>query len=553
MVEATNTQFARLLSFSLARTASRKDKCPMEDTSLYPQYDAQGELPGQMIPTNDNQIRNAAGGYVYSLDIWGRLDRFLILGNDGPTYYVSAKDNAKAGVDTVCEALNENGARAVMRIRDISVAGRAPKNDPAIKALALASIHGDQTTRQLALMVLPQVCRTGTHLFQFAELVNQGRGWGRALKRAVAEWYTDKTADNAAFQMAKYRQRGGWSHSDLLRLSHPVPPSAAHRALFRWAVGKPAAGDLPLWAGLVDLLAATEDKAEVIRIVTDYAVPWELVPTQWLGDKDVWAALLPNMPLGALVRNLGRLGANGLLSPLSGATKTVTDKLRNGDAILKARLHPIAILSALRVYEQGHGERGNLAWRPVQQVVDAVNEAFYLAFGAVQPSGETYLLGVDVSGSMTGGTIAGVPGLTPNWCAAAMSLVTANVESNYHVMGFSNQFVDLGISPKMRLSEVARLTQRSFGNTDCAVPVTWALRNKVKVDKFIIYTDGETWAGPVHVDAALRRYRDEMGVDAKMIQVAMTATKGSLNCPSDPRALDVVGFDTATPSLISSF
>jgi 60 kDa SS-A/Ro ribonucleoprotein len=120
-------------------------------------------------------------------------------------------------------------------------------------------------------------------------------------------------------------------------------------------------------------------------------------------------------------------------------------------------------------------------------------------------------------------------------------------------MGFSNQFVDLGISPKMRLSEVARLTQRSFGNTDCAVPVTWALRNKVKVDKFIIYTDGETWAGPVHVDAALRRYRDEMGVDAKMIQVAMTATKGSLNCPSDPRALDVVGFDTATPSLISSF
>src|SRR3990167_3432294 len=84
------------------------------------------------------QVENNAGSFVFLLDKWAQLDRFLILGCEGGSYYASeramTKDNAKA----VEACLLENGPRAVARIVEISDAGRAPKNDPAIFALALA-------------------------------------------------------------------------------------------------------------------------------------------------------------------------------------------------------------------------------------------------------------------------------------------------------------------------------------------------------------------------------------------------------------------------------
>ena len=37
---------------------------------------------------DEHQVQNNAGGYVYQIDEWKRLDRFLILGAEGGTYYV---------------------------------------------------------------------------------------------------------------------------------------------------------------------------------------------------------------------------------------------------------------------------------------------------------------------------------------------------------------------------------------------------------------------------------------------------------------------------------
>jgi len=76
---------------------------------------------------------------------------------------------------------------------------------------------------------------------------------------------------------------------------------------------------------------------------------------------------------------------------------------------------------------------------------------------------------------------------------------------------------------------------------------------KRKVDAFVIYTDSETWAGGVHPAQALRDYRRASGIDARLVVVGMVANDFSIADPSDPGMLDVVGFDTATPQLISDF
>jgi 60 kDa SS-A/Ro ribonucleoprotein len=135
-----------------------------------------------------------------------------------------------------------------------------------------------------------------------------------------------------------------------------------------------------------------------------------------------------------------------------------------------------------------------------------------------------------------------------------MALVTAAVEPSYQVMAFATEFRSLAITPGQRLDDVlATVSGLPFGGTDCALPMLWALKHCVEADVFVVYTDSETWAGKVHPVQALRDYRERTGIPAKLVVVGMTSNGFSVADPSDGGMLDVVGFDSATPNLISDF
>jgi 60 kDa SS-A/Ro ribonucleoprotein len=91
----------------------------------------------QPIP-GSTQVRNSGGGFSWEVDDWTRLDRFLILGAEGGTYYITEQDLVKQNHGAIVRCIKADGVRAVNRVVEISDAGRAPKNDPAIFALALA-------------------------------------------------------------------------------------------------------------------------------------------------------------------------------------------------------------------------------------------------------------------------------------------------------------------------------------------------------------------------------------------------------------------------------
>lgn len=507
------------------------------------------------------QLRNSAGGYSYPVDDWARLRRFLILGSEGGSYYASERALTRENALAVARCIAEDGARAVAEIVAVSVAGRAPKNDPALFALALAAAAPEFSVRRAALAALPRVARTGTHLLHFAAYAEQLRGWGRGLRRAVGAWFLEQPAERLVLQAIKYRQRDGWAMRDLLRLAHPHAGDERRDAVLHWIVkGWPAVGDEPhpdpvlrqLWA--FERLQRAESAAEAARLIAEHDLPREAVPTQHLQSAEVWAALLERMPMEAMVRNLATMTRVGLLAPLSAAAATVADRLRDGQAIKRARLHPVKVLAALMTYAAGKGQRGDTTWTPVPALVDALNDSFELAFGAVEPAGTRHLLALDVSGSMGCGTIAGVPGLTPRVGAAAMSLVTARTEPAVHALAFSHKLEPLKLTARQRLDDVVRLTSGlPFGGTDCALPMLWALEQQVPVDTFVVYTDNETWFGNVHPAEALRRYRERMGIAAKLMVVGMLANRFSIADPDDGGMLDVVGFDTAAPQVMRDF
>ena len=543
----------------------------------------------QPIP-GSTQVRNSNNGYSWQVDDWTRLDRFLILGAEGGTYYIGERELVKQNHDALIRCIKADGVRAVNRIVEISDAGRAPKNDPAIFALALVVTHGDVPAKAHAFANLNKVCRIGTHLFHFAEYVNAMRGWGRGLRNAVGRWYVDRGADDLAHQAVKYQQRDGWSHADLLRLAHPKAPSVQHDAVFRWmltgadALGErevkrkvrgedrvakyASVGELPKFIGAFERAKSTSNVIEIVKLIDEFDLPREAIPTQWLNEAAVWEALLERMPMTAMIRNLGKMTSLGLLAPFSDAKRLIVRKLRDETALKRARIHPLAVLVAQKIYAQGHGDKGSLKWSPVGGVVDALDEAFYATFQNVQPCGKPVLLALDVSGSMAASMIAGSC-ISAREASAAMALITAATEPEHEIIAFSAPsrggyggmhgggepgITRVNISPRMRLAEVIqRIEAIPMGGTDCALPMLWAARNKLNVSGFITYTDSETWAGSIHPAQALRQYRSEFVGDAKAVVVGMTSNGFTLADPNDRGMMDVVGFDTSAPAIISDF
>jgi 60 kDa SS-A/Ro ribonucleoprotein len=254
----------------------------------------------------------------------------------------------------------------------------------------------------------------------------------------------------------------------------------------------------------------------------------------------------------AIIRNLAKMTAVGLLKPMSNATNAVAAILTDTTKLFSGRIHPITVLLALKTYQSGHGLKGSLTWAPVREIVDALDEAFYLSFQAIEPSGKRTMLALDVSGSMSS-HIAGTS-LSAREACAAMAMATARTEKHWLCMGFSNRFIQLDISPKQRLDDVVKkISNLPFENTDCGLPMLFALENKLNIDIFSVWTDSETYAGRIQPFQALRKYREVTGIPAKLAVCATTATDFTIADPSDAGMLDVCGFDASVPAVLADF
>lgn len=514
----------------------------------------------------DRQKLNAAGGYAFKISDEARIHRFLTLGTTGGTYYTSERELTKANAEVVLAAARERGTWLAEQAIMISVEGRAPKQNPAIFALAAVAGLGDEGARKFALDHLSEVCRTGTTLFLFARYVEQFRGWGRGLRRAVANWYLDRPVDDVAYQAVKYRQREGWSHADLLRLAHPeaLTDDVARRELFRWIVdGELHPGAPQLVRAFTAAQAGGGSPDELQALIAEHPLSWEMLPDA-ARTPEVWKALVrKGMPQTALMRQLPTLTRLGVLDDSEMLAKVIT-QLADPERLRKGRVHPVNVLIAQKTYASGRSMRGESTWEPKRRIVDALDEAFYAAFHAVEPANKRTLIALDVSGSMGFESISGLP-ITPREASAALALVTMATEPSCDVVGFTGgggwtryearePISELSISPRQRLDDAIRsVSDLPFGSTDCSLPMIWAGERNRDYDTILVLTDNETWAGNVHPHQALEAYRRKVGHDVRQIVVGMTANDVSIADPNDPGTMDVAGFDSAVPNLIADF
>jgi len=545
----------------------------------------------QIEKAEKNQVKNFAGGYTFAVDNWTQLKRFLIIGSENGHYYASERKATIDNCDCLNSLLKENGKKVVDTIVEISHEGRAPRNKHALFALAYCSVYGDKETRTYANKRMPEVARFSTDLYRWVDSVvdlKHGKK-SKGLQRALGRWYNFKSPYGLSRQICKYPSRAvdiqKWSHRDLIRIFRPgqsrkslvfKTPSEKHNLLYRYAVhGTDEEKGLDIEQiekfknddDLKYIFAHEKAKrsnkvSEIVKLVQEYDITRESIPNNLFTDK-VWEALLPTMPMGALIRNLSSMSKVGLLKPLSESAKIVVAKLNDENLLQRARIHPMNIFLAKKIYDSGSGIRSN--WDVSPQISEALEDAFYKSFRYVEPTGKNCYIGIDCSASM-GFSCLHNESITSREAAAVVAMAIARKEKNHYIEGFtcngglgyfdkSNSFMsDLGITSKDSLDTVVRKMDRDdWGGTDCSLPMLHATKNKLDVDCFIILTDNETWAGKVHPHEALIEYRKKINKNAKLAVLAFESSGFSIADPDDNGMMDFSGIDSSIPILLSDF
>jgi 60 kDa SS-A/Ro ribonucleoprotein len=502
----------------------------------------------QPIP-GKTMVKNNAGGYSFAITSQELLERFLTIGSEKGTYYVDQKTLTIENATKVINYIKTDGLAVLNTVVDFLKNKKAPKADAGIFTLALLASYGTADVKKAtyAAIPIPGVLNTATHLFMFIANVQNLRGWSRGLRTAVAKWYTLKEPKNLEYQVVKYRNRVGFTHRDVIRLAHPS--SALHNYIFEYLTKE---------EGTVqeDTLLAAFEQAQMMEgknladFVREYKLTWEMVPTEQVNNPFVLEALLENMPLFAVLRNLNRFAYNGLTNNgFSKVTKSIVSKLSK-ENVIKSKVHPVTLLNAVRVYSAGRGDLGTKTWVANQNIVDALNNAFYAAIEGLTPTNKSILVAVDVSGSMSSATVNHSK-LTPKDVSAALSMSIMRSEPNAELMWFDTQVMIPKIGRRNSLDEILRATPNG-GGTNCSLAIKYALHTKNKYDAIVILTDNETWAGKSHASQELDLYR-KINPNVKVIEIGMAANSISNYGIEDKNVLRVAGFDSTVAEVLNKF
>lgn len=498
-----------------------------------------------------DMVKNNAGGYGFEVTPQDRLERFLLIGSEGGTYYVGEQKLTQDNATQIISLIKADGEKVVSTVVDFAVANRAPKADAGIFVLALAATYGDEKTKNASYAAISKVCKTSTHLFTFLANVQNLRGWSRGLRNGVAKFYTTKNAQQIAYQMAKYRNRAGFTHKDALRLSHPRSTDANTNSLFGYAVGKIKAEDLaPCLVKVFEQAQSCTDEKTLVSLIREFNLTWEMVPNTMINKPEVLSALLEGMPCTALLRNLNRFSYNGMTDGNTETVKTICAKLKNKEFVKKGGVHPLNVVNSMLTYSNGRGTLGDKTWKVSQKIVDALSETYELALAALESTGKNILVAVDISGSMQH-AVNGMA-MTASQIANVLGVTILKAEDEAEMIWFDTGLSAPTVGRRTSIDDVLKQSPCG-GGTDCAQAFVHALNTKIKYDAILILTDSETWAGGSHGLELLNKYRKSINRDVKVIEVAMVANPHTTLPVDDKNVLRVVGFDASVVDVIQNY
>lgn len=440
----------------------------------------------------------------------------------------------------------------IMRVEAIEMHRFAADEDPEFMARALVYARNEGFMRLQPIIGLAVLSLVSPRLFKLifdkviliipdlAEftlvLGSLGRGQGgRAVKCAAAK----KLASIDEYAAIKYAGDGrGYSLRDLMRVYHPKPRDEKSADLLKYISGKidwdqTAPDALPQVRAIEALKKLNSqdfiDKSpEAAAIIREHRLPHNVV-TGILGkiDRTVWAALMEDMPLFALVRHLATLESNGVIASAE-PDERIIKRLTDGPAIHRAKILPF---------------RFSQAWQQVETtwLRKALEEAVDLSVDCLPDiKGRTAVL-LDVSGSMEGRF------LMAGGVLALSAYRKAGNDGNFFLFDTNVEHFEIREGESI-ISAASRI--KCGGGTDTGVALRHMTDENIFADNIVIVTDEQQNTGsPFYRE--LRRYRKKVNEDARAFVVDVAPYGGAMVPTEDEKTFYCFGWSDNIISFIA--
>ncbi|HKR11483.1 MAG TPA: hypothetical protein VJT15_05460 [Pyrinomonadaceae bacterium] len=428
-------------------------------------------LFGKLVPATD--AVNEEHAPAYALSPKQQLAQYAATGCLNSTFYASAEDQLKTVLDLCAELDAEFIAKTAVFCRE-----RGYMKDMPALLCAVLSVKD----RELLNTIFPRVIDNAKMLRNFVQIMRSGvvgrKSLGSAPKRLVREWLDARTP--AALFKANVGQDP--SLSDILKMVHPKPKDESREALFGYVIGRDYAfGALP---EVVRNFEAFKNRESTE--VPD--VPFQMLTSLPLSTAE-WTAVARRAPWQMTRMNLNTFARHGVFKE-PGLTEIIANRLRDPQALAKARVFPYQLLVAYSMATANTDIP--------REVCEALQDAMEIATANVPAiDGQVYVC-PDVSGSMLTPVTGHRQGATTKVrCIDVAALVSAAMlrkNPNTRVLPFACRVVKVRLNPRDSvMTNAERLAAIGGGGTNCSAPLARLNRKKAKGDLVIFVSDNESW------------------------------------------------------------
>lgn len=477
---------------------------------------------------------NNALAPAYALKPKHALAQLAATGCLSSTFYTDAGEQLEQVLALCSEVDTEWIARTAVYARKHGYT----KDMPALLCAVLA-------TRDSGLLrqIFHRVIDNGRMLRNFVQIMRSGttgrKSLGTLPKKLVLEWLEAHSDEEVFFASVGNSP----SLADVIKMVHPCPATPAREALYGYLLGRRYNADA-LPAPLRAYEAFKEgDTTDVPH------VPFQMLTSLPLSTAD-WCAIARNAGWQTTRMNLNTFARHGVFS-VDGMTELVAERLRDADAIAKAKVLPYQLLAAYKA-----------ANSLPQAVVAALHDAVEIAVANVPAFEGRVFVCPDVSGSMCSpvtGYSSGAASAVR--CVDVAALVAAAVlrrNPEAVVLPFADHVVKLSLKARGTiLKNAQKLAAVGGGGTDCSAPLAWLNKQRTKGDLVVFISDNESWidARKVQRGTAMMREWDIFkgrNPNARLVCIDI-APNTTTQAVERKDILNIGGFSDHVFSLIAGF
>lgn len=485
---------------------------------------------------------NDAGGKAYALSPEEALAQMAVTGCFGDTYYASAE----LQLSRVMEILPKVDISTIGMIAVYARRKGLMKDMPALLLAHLCS-RGPEGVK-LAGTLFNQIVDSGRMLRNFVQIIRSGvtgrKSMGTAPKRWVQTWLETRKDE------ALFRDSVGNSPSlaDVIKMAHPKPGTADRAMFYKYLLGKVPSG---LAVGLpVPVLQYELWKASPQGDPPD--VPFQMLTALELST-DAWKTIMRNASWHTLRMNLNTFARHGVFQDKK-MVHLAAQKLRDKEAITKAKVMPYQLLMAFKATEAGIPMEISLALQDAMEIATANVPAI---------DGQMYVL-VDTSGSM-GNSVTGYrKGATSAaTCVDVAGLIAScflRTNPTTRIVDFNTEARWANLNPRDSVMTNAKALARAGGGTNCGAALRLLNAGGCKGDLVVFVSDNESW-----LDSGSYMYRQpstnvmmewdtykKRNPKAKLVCIDLLANT-STQAPSAKDRLNVGGFSDTVFEVVLHF